>query len=190
MRAASRLSLLILLFSIACSRSGDEVAAPSPSAVPKAPSLTAADAAPSPTIGTPEPSPSADVAEEDDDFDGADEGQFQCAVHVSQYFGPIPMTVEIHARARNGTPPYTFTWDFGDGTPSATGESVTHTYSTLGRIDTFMHGRDAAGETYTIQIILFVTTPEEYARQKDLPTPTPATPAPSGPLPPPPSPLR
>lgn len=32
------------------------------------------------------------------------------------------------ARAWNGTPPYTFTWSFGDGTPDGSGQVTTHLY--------------------------------------------------------------
>jgi len=189
MRAASRLLSLILLLAIACSRESDDRAAARPSPAP--PPATSAPSASSAQTAEPVAavSPDTDGNDEDNANDGfvAADGRFQLAVKVSQYFGPVPMTVNFAVRARNGTPPYTYVWEFGDGAPFETGESVTHTYTDLGRIFAFVHGRDTEGAQYTIQIVMFATTPEEYARQKG-PLPVTSSTAPDGDAPPTPAP--
>jgi len=50
--------------------------------------------------------------------------------------------------AYNGTPPYTYYWNFGDGT-TATGSYVTHTYAQAGNYYANLTTTDANGCTYT-----------------------------------------
>jgi hypothetical protein len=91
--------------------------------------------------------------------------EFEIDADADRYFGAVPFAVRLKARAQNGTPPFTFTWDFGDGTTGETGESLTHVYRRVGRIDTFVTGRDASGGESRVQLMLFLLTPEEYVRR-------------------------
>lgn len=43
---------------------------------------------------------------------------------------PFWLNVSFKAQASNGTPPYAFSWEFGDGSSVATGPNVNHSYST------------------------------------------------------------
>ncbi len=65
-------------------------------------------------------------------------------VDVSPTSGDIPLTVTCTAGATGGTPPYTFTWDFGDGVQE-TGDSVSHTYTNAGTYSIVLSVEDGAG---------------------------------------------
>lgn len=46
--------------------------------------------------------------------------------------GYAPHTVQFDAIVRGGAPPYSYMWDFGDGTPPSSEAKPTHTYSQTG----------------------------------------------------------
>src|SRR5436309_367564 len=56
----------------------------------------------------------------------------------------VPIT--FTAMATSGTPPYTFTWNFGDG-GSATGSQATHVYTTSGSFTVTLTTNDSRGQT-------------------------------------------
>ncbi len=65
------------------------------------------------------------------------------------YAPPTPTIgeqVNFASSASGGTPPYTFTWDFGDGV-SGTGTTATHSYSTDGSFPVNLNATDSSGET-------------------------------------------
>jgi len=43
--------------------------------------------------------------------------------------GPEPLTVQFSVVVSGGTPPYTYSWSFGDATPDGTEQNPTHTYT-------------------------------------------------------------
>jgi PKD repeat protein len=57
-------------------------------------------------------------------------------------------SVSFNATVSGGTPPYTFKWDFGDGT-TGTGPMVTHTYSSSGSFMVKLTITDAGGANFT-----------------------------------------
>jgi PKD repeat protein len=108
----------------------------------------------------------------------ADPETFEIDADATSFMGYAPMLVNFGATALNGTGPFTYTWNFGDGTPPATGDRVSHVFEKIGRIDVIVTGQDAAGDTSSVQLALFVFTPEEWAKQRNvevatLPTPSP-----------------
>jgi len=111
---AFALSLLVLSAGLlGCS--GEE---PAPQTPPPTPS----------TLGGPQ-APKADVPSEQD---VQPEGrQFWVAVEVDHDWGPAPYAVALNATimGKAGVPPFTYTWEFGDGSPLATGAAVTHVYT-------------------------------------------------------------
>ncbi len=65
---------------------------------------------------------------------------------ASSVAGSIPFTATFAAEVRAGTPPYSFRWDFGDGTTSIL-ERPTHTYERAGTYIVTLVVTDAAGLT-------------------------------------------
>jgi PKD repeat protein len=50
------------------------------------------------------------------------------SVAANQTEGKSPLRVALTGSASGGTPPYTYLWDYGDGSPNSTGRNTTHTY--------------------------------------------------------------
>lgn len=98
-----------------------------------------------------------DLAEE------ADDAEFEIDAGVSAFYMPQGNIVTFKAKALNGTPPFKFSWDFGDGTPHGSGEMIKHQYTKLGRIDVTVTGTDASGATSIMSLELLVNTPVDYA---------------------------
>jgi hypothetical protein len=111
--------------------------------------------------------------------DGPD---FQIDADATAYYMPFSNQVTFKAVALNGTPPYTFTWDFGDGSPQVTGDLVKYAYPRLGRFEARVIGKDANGETSHVDLLLMVTDPKEFVERLQLdpklyenwPTPPPS----------------
>jgi PKD repeat protein len=128
-----------------------------------------------------------DLEDEDDEPSGP---EFEIDASASTYFGYIPKTIAFQAGALNGTPPFTFTWDFADGTEPAHGPYVVHTFKKDGRFDVFVRAQDANGEKSFVQLAVILLTPEEFAKRKGidprtLPSETPRdyqTPTPEAPV--------
>jgi len=72
--------------------------------------------------------------------------------------GIIPFTVNATVNAIGGTPPYQFTWDFGDGTQQVTGNIVSHTYSVPGTYVLKVTALDTYGNQATSAIYLTVSS--------------------------------
>jgi hypothetical protein len=68
--------------------------------------------------------------------------------------GVVPFTVNATVNAIGGTPPYQFTWDFGDNTQQATGNIVSHTYSVPGTYILKVTALDTYGNQATSAIYL------------------------------------
>ena len=57
-----------------------------------------------------------------------------------------PLTVTFVATAVGGVPPFTFSWSFGDSTPTANGSTVSHRYTVTGTFVPVLNASDARGE--------------------------------------------
>jgi PKD repeat protein len=51
---------------------------------------------------------------------------------ASSVSGPAPITASFTSAPSGGTPPYTYDWDFGDGTAHGTTQNAGHTYTAAG----------------------------------------------------------
>jgi hypothetical protein len=164
-----------------CQRAPSTPSAPAPSVTPI---VAAASSPPIASVEAPSPGVSpAEAADDDDDNEDMDKPwgkEFEIDADASWYYGFAPMSVAFGARALNGTPPFTFTWEFADGTPQATGEHTQHRYEQVGRFSPYVEGKDAKGETYRVSFIIVVVSREEYEQKKgpDAPALQPS-PAPS-----------
>jgi PKD repeat protein len=76
------------------------------------------------------------------------EGPPDCEGTASTNFGPPPLTVSFAGDASKGQPPYTYHWDFGDGTSSDL-QDVSHTYLLEGDYDAVMTVTDSDGRFCT-----------------------------------------
>lgn len=105
-----------------------------------------------------------DVADYDwnlaDEADGPD---FEIDAGATAFFMPRGSVVTFKAKALNGTPPFTFSWDFGDDSPHATGEMTRHTFTRTGHIDVNVTGKDASGATSSIALGILVSHPVDFA---------------------------
>lgn len=165
-------SLLIAMALLAaCERSGS-----SPQSNPAAPATTAApvaaltpalvSASPSVPLASPSATPSAD--DDDDDFDKPSGPDFEIDADADWYFGFAPMVVHFSARPLNGKPPFTYVWNFGDGTPTTTGETTIHNYEKVGRYSPFVVCTDGNGEESRVDFVIVVVTPEQWAERREV----------------------
>jgi PKD repeat protein len=69
--------------------------------------------------------------------------------------GYAPLTVTFTGNGTGGVPPYTLTWNMGDG-GSASGVTVTHTYSTAGTFTITLTVKDAKGSGATATGVVVV----------------------------------
>lgn len=60
--------------------------------------------------------------------------------------GAAPLTTELAAGASGGVPPYSFEWNFGDGSSNASGASVGHSFARSGEFAATVFVSDAAGD--------------------------------------------
>jgi hypothetical protein len=60
--------------------------------------------------------------------------------------GPPPLTVQFTSDVSGGTPPYTYTWDFGDGSPTSDEVNPMHVYQRNGDFTATLSITDSLGE--------------------------------------------
>jgi parallel beta-helix repeat protein len=72
------------------------------------------------------------------------------------------LTMSFSGIASGGTPPYTFKWDFGDGTTSTT-QNANHTYATAGTYMATFTITDAVSISATASQAITVATPFEFS---------------------------
>lgn len=67
----------------------------------------------------------------------------------SPRFALLGATVNFTASPAGGTPPYTFSWNFADGSANATGSPAPHAYKTAGTYSVTLAVKDSAASTNT-----------------------------------------
>jgi|GEM_PF-2978799 len=72
-----------------------------------------------------------------------------CTAVGSPLDGDAPLAVSFSGQALGGTPPYVFTWIYGDGTPNGSGASVTHTYNAPGTFTARLQATDSGAPAQT-----------------------------------------
>lgn len=59
--------------------------------------------------------------------------------------GAPPLTVKFTSSVEDGTPPFTYSWDFGDGTPPGTEANPSHVYQKAGEFTATLTVKDSKG---------------------------------------------
>ena len=67
--------------------------------------------------------------------------------------GPVPLAVHFTGGATGGTPPYTFSWTFGDG-DSSVDQSPSHTYDLAGEFQAALTVQDGVGGTASASLTI------------------------------------
>ena len=75
--------------------------------------------------------------------------QLTATAAASTTSGTAPLTVNFTGAAANGTQPYTWEWDFGDGSPKSNQQNPSHTYNDPGSYPVTLKVTDAAAKTAT-----------------------------------------
>lgn len=124
----------------------------------------------SPDAGAPPQDASVNATElealKDFTWDLADEAEgtdFEIDATGTSFYMPRGNKVFFKAKALNGTPPFTFKWDFADGTPPATGEMVKHVFDKMGTLEVMVWGTDASGAKAFMQLQILIVHPVEFA---------------------------
>ncbi len=81
------------------------------------------------------------------------------SVSATPTSGAAPLTVRFTGSASGGTSPYTYSWDFGDGFPTSSQQSPSHTYTAAGTYTATLTVRDAVSATGTASRTITVTPP-------------------------------
>jgi hypothetical protein len=86
--------------------------------------------------------------------------EFTVEIISSDTEGLAPATFEFEANAIGGTEPYTYSWDFGDGSEESNEETVEHTFEEAGMYDVALTITDAEGRTASDTIAITITGEE------------------------------
>jgi PKD repeat protein len=88
--------------------------------------------------------------------------------------GQVPLTVAFTGTGTGGTPPYTYSWNFGDGSVTSSTQNPSHTYNTAGTYTAILTVTDSASHTATSSLTL--TASPIAGTPPDAPTGLTATP--------------
>lgn len=91
--------------------------------------------------------------------DSASAGPMQIIVRVSPSEGGAPLAVDLAAHVSGGSAPYTYAWDFGDGSNDETGgRRQEHTYTDAGRFRVVVSVTDSLGRVGSARAVIGVTS--------------------------------
>jgi PKD repeat protein len=71
--------------------------------------------------------------------------------------GQIPLNVSFTGSASGGTPPYSYSWNFGDGSATSTAQNPSHTYTTAGTYTAKLTVTDSASPAKTASSTVSIT---------------------------------
>jgi PKD repeat protein len=90
--------------------------------------------------------------------------------------GPVPLEVQFTDATGGGTPPYTYTWDFGDDSPVSHEQNPKHTYAAFGYYTVKLTiTDDALNEDVEEKVNYIFATPPEVLTEIDPADKTPAS---------------
>jgi PKD repeat protein len=139
------LMAIAALLVAACSKTPEQPAAKA-TATPAAAAIAPSPAAPGPAGQAQAPAPAEELYV---DLEGdPDEG-------------PPPLAVKWTSTVEDGTPPYTYKWDFGDGSAPASDANPTHKYEKEGEFTATLTVTDSKGLTGSEEYDILVEKEEE-----------------------------
>ncbi len=71
--------------------------------------------------------------------------------------GQIPLNASFTGSASGGTPPYSYSWDFGDGSATSTAQDPSHTYTNAGTYTATLTVTDSASPANTASSTVSIT---------------------------------
>ncbi|HEX4727956.1 MAG TPA: PKD domain-containing protein [Jatrophihabitans sp.] len=71
--------------------------------------------------------------------------------------GQVPLAVNFTGTASGGTPPYSYSWNFGDGSATSTAQNPSHTYSTAGTYTATLTAKDSSSPQKTASSSVSIT---------------------------------
>lgn len=77
--------------------------------------------------------------------------------------GNAPLSVQFTGSASGGTPPYSHSWSFGDGSPISNLQNPSHTYQSAGTYLATLTVTDSASHIATSSVTITVGTPPAYS---------------------------
>lgn len=89
---------------------------------------------------TPQPAEDAESAAEEEKST-----EFEIDGDADRYVGPVPLSVQFTMTEANAKGPVEYEWDFGDGSPRATGKDQKHTYVKPGTFVVRVTATDSSG---------------------------------------------
>jgi PKD repeat protein len=76
-------------------------------------------------------------------------GQLTATASAIPTSGQVPLNVSFTGSAAGGTPPYSYSWNFGDGSATSTAQNPSHTYTTAGTYTAKLTVTDSASPPNT-----------------------------------------
>jgi PKD repeat protein len=89
--------------------------------------------------------------------------------------GQVPLTTNFSATATGGTPPYSYSWNFGDGSAVSTVQNPSHTYNAAGTYTATLTVTDSSSPAKTATATVSVTASPIAGTPPDAPTGLTAT---------------
>ena len=90
--------------------------------------------------------------------------------------GQTPLTVNFTGTATGGTPPYSYSWNFGDGTATSTAQNPSHTYNSSGTFTATLTAKDSSSPVKSATSTVSVTASPIAGTPPGAPTGLTATP--------------
>ncbi len=100
---------------------------------------------------------------------GPEGSPLNAVISASPTSGDVPLDVSFTGTATGGTPPYSFSWDFGDGN-SSTVQNPNHTYSYTGDYSATLTVTDNVSDQSTDSITINVSTQPHDVTTPDTPS--------------------
>jgi outer membrane protein assembly factor BamB len=82
---------------------------------------------------------------------------------ASQTSGYVPLQVQFNGSASGGSPPYSYSWSFGDGSPISNQQNPSHSYSSIGTFTAVLTVTDSAGSFASSSVAITVSRPVSYS---------------------------